>query len=389
MTSLNQAPVEPAVRGTTKGRDMDAIAARLVYQQRLFLFGTGAAVGIAALWLMFAGNPPNMGFCIACFSRDIVGALGFHRASAVQYLRPEIIGIVLGAALAAMVGGEFKAKGGSAPLSRFVVGFFIMVGALVFLGCPLRMVLRLGGGDLNALVGLAGFVTGIIPGTILLRTGLNLGAARTIRRADGVVPVAVALVLLVLIFARPIADAAAGGPVFASTSGPGSMHAPILLSLVAGLVVGILAQRARLCFAGGWRDLILVRDWSQLVGYMTILVIVFVGTAATGRFHVGFAGQPIAHTEWVWNFLAMALVGLGSVVIGGCPLRQLVLAGSGDADAGVSVLGMLVGAATSHNFIFAAGPTGVPVGGKVAVLVGLGVVFTIGLLLRGQTQDGA
>ena len=57
---------------------------------------TGAAVGIAALVLTAAGNPRNMGFCIACFLRDIAGAAGMHSAAAVQYVRPEIIGIVLG-----------------------------------------------------------------------------------------------------------------------------------------------------------------------------------------------------------------------------------------------------------------------------------------------------
>ena len=37
-----------------------------------------------------------------------------------------------------------------------------MIGALMFLGCPLRMVIRIGGGDWNALVGLVGFISGIL-----------------------------------------------------------------------------------------------------------------------------------------------------------------------------------------------------------------------------------
>lgn len=40
---------------------------------------------------------------MACFERDIAGALGLHRAEVVQYIRPEIIGFVLGATLAALV----------------------------------------------------------------------------------------------------------------------------------------------------------------------------------------------------------------------------------------------------------------------------------------------
>lgn len=37
---------------------------------------TGLAVGAAALVLTLLGNPANMGFCIACFLRDIAGGVG-------------------------------------------------------------------------------------------------------------------------------------------------------------------------------------------------------------------------------------------------------------------------------------------------------------------------
>jgi len=105
----------------------------------------GAVVGIAAVLLTLFGNPANMGFCIACFLRDIAGGVGLHSAAKVQYIRPEIIGLVLGAFVMALVKGEFRAKGGSSPATRFVLGMVVMIGALVFLGCPLRMVIRLGG----------------------------------------------------------------------------------------------------------------------------------------------------------------------------------------------------------------------------------------------------
>ena len=126
----------------------------------------GAAVGLAALILTALGNPTNMGFCIACFLRDISGAVGLHSAAKVQYVRPEIIGLVLGAFIMSVASKEFKARAGSSPAIRFVLGAFVVIGALAFLGCPLRMVLRLGGGDLNALVGLIGFTGGILLGII-------------------------------------------------------------------------------------------------------------------------------------------------------------------------------------------------------------------------------
>ena len=124
----------------------------MMKKETVIVVSAGAAVGLAAIFLMLLGNPANMGFCIACFLRDIAGACGLHNAAKVQYVRPEIIGLVLGALAMSLATREFRARAGSAPAVRFVLGGFVMIGALAFLGCPLRMVLRLGGGNLNALV---------------------------------------------------------------------------------------------------------------------------------------------------------------------------------------------------------------------------------------------
>lgn len=121
-------------------------------KETVIVVSAGAAVGLAAIFLMLLGNPANIGFCIACFLRDIAGACGLHNAAKVQYVRPEIIGLVLGALAVSLATREFRARAGSAPAVRFVLGGFVMIGALAFLGCPLRMVLRLGGGDLDVLV---------------------------------------------------------------------------------------------------------------------------------------------------------------------------------------------------------------------------------------------
>ena len=145
----------------------------------------GAAVGLAALILTALGNPTNMGFCIACFLRDISGAVGLHSAAKVQYVRPEIIGLVLGAFIMSVASKEFKARAGSSPAIRFVLGAFVVIGALAFLGCPLRMVLRLGGGDLNALVGLIGFTGGILLGIASLKKGFSLKRSYEAHKAEG------------------------------------------------------------------------------------------------------------------------------------------------------------------------------------------------------------
>ena len=303
----------------------------------------GIVVGIAAVVLQMCGNPKNMSFCIACFERDIAGALGFHSAAKVQYMRPEIVGIVLGALVSAVVGKEFKAKSGSSPACRFVVGLFVMIGALVFLGCPLRMVIRLGGGDLTAVAGLAGFLAGILVGIVALRKGFSLGRAYPVRQGEGLMLPVLMVILLGILLLAP-------GMLNFSESGPGSMHAFWTVSLIAGLAVVVVAQRSRLCMAGGLRDAVMLRDFQLLMGFVAIWVTITIGNLALGSYNLSALSQPIAHSQYLWSFLGMALAGWGSILLGGCPLRQLILAGEGNGDSAVTVLGMVVGAAVAHNF---------------------------------------
>jgi len=121
----------------------------------------GAIIGVVAALLVKLGNPGNMGVCVACFTRDIAGALGLHRAGIVQYLRPELAGFIIGSFGSALIYREYKPRGGSSPMIRFGLGFFAMIGGLVFLGCPWRAYLRLAGGDFNAIAGIAGLAVGV------------------------------------------------------------------------------------------------------------------------------------------------------------------------------------------------------------------------------------
>lgn len=334
----------------------------------------GTITGVVSVSLVLLGNPANMGFCIACFYRDIAGALSLHGAAAVQYARPEIIGLILGAFVISIAKKEFRPRGGSSPMIRFVISFFVMIGALIFLGCPFRMLLRLGGGDLNALVALAGFIAGIIAGSLLLNRGFTLGRSQQQTPLEGGAISAVFLALLIILLFIP-------SLLKFSTTGPGSMHAPIVISLAAGLLVGILAQRNRFCMAGGIRDIFLFRDSTLLIGSVMVLVSSLVMNLVTGHFKLGFAGQSVAHTQWLWNFLGMALVGYGSVLLGGCPLRQTILAGEGNSDSAMSVLGMVAGAAFSHNFGLASSAQGTTARGRVATIIGFVVITAIAVVI--------
>ena len=352
-----------------------------VKRERIEIVIAGLIIGVIASLLVFFGNPANMGFCIACFLRDTAGGLGLHRAAAVQYIRPEIIGLVLGSFGVALIKKEFSAKGGSAPVTRFVLGFFVMIGCLMFLGCPFRMILRLAVGDLNALLGLLGFVLGILAGVFFLKRGYSLKRTYAQSKLDGVIFPVIQVVVFILLVAAPafIFFTEAGG-------GPGAKHAAIAISLIAGLIVGALAQRTRLCMVGGIRDVVLFREPKLLMGFGAILVsalicnLILTAVTGTSFFHLGFAEQPIAHTDGLWNCLGMLLVGFGCVLLGGCPLRQLVLSGEGNSDSAVTVLGLIAGAAFAHNFGLASSANGPTGAGKIAVIVGIVVVALIACL---------
>ena len=352
-------------------------------KQNWFILLTGVIIGVIAVVLVKEGNPGNMGFCIACFERDIAGAIGLHRAGVVQYMRPEIIGLVLGALLTAMFAGEFKSRGGSSTLVRFIMGVFMMIGALVFLGCPLRDVLRMAGGDYNAVVGFIGFACGVASGVFFLKKGFNLGRAEVSHsHVGGLLLPLIMVFFLFLLLKGTVFNPEAGGPLFFSKEGPGSMAAPIALSLGAGILVGLLAQRTRLCLSGGLRDFFLIRDVHLLMGFIGIFLGAVVMNVVFGFFKPGFEGQPIAHTMQIWNFLGLYLVGITATLLGGCPLRQLILSGEGDMDAAAVVFGMIVGAALAHNFLFAASPAGVATYGQIACVVGILLMGWLGWSYR-------
>ena len=182
----------------------------------------GLVLGVIAAFLVKFGNPGNMGFCVACFTRDIAGAFGLHRAAIVQYLRPEIAGFILGAFGSALAFSEYRPRGGSSPMVRFALGFFAMIGALVFLGCPWRAYLRLAGGDWNAIAGIAGLIVGIGIGVWFLYGGFSLGPSRPTPKAAGLVMPLFAAAILILLFVRPLLGPKGTGPIFFSESGPGA-----------------------------------------------------------------------------------------------------------------------------------------------------------------------
>lgn len=350
----------------------------------------GVICGLVAACLAYFGNPANMAFCIACFVRDMAGSLGMHQAAVVQYARPEIIGLVLGAFIISVATKEYRSTAGSSPMIRFVLGMIIMIGSLVFLGCPLRMVIRMSAGDLNAWVALIGFVGGVATGAFALKKGFSLGRAHETNKASGAVLPALMVVVLILLTCTSL--------LIFSEKGPGSVHAPIIVSLIGGLIFGAVAQKSRMCFAGGIRDVILMKNFDLLTIIGGLFVVMLVFNLAMGKFVLGFNTPGIiAHSNHLWNILGMYAVGFAAVLAGGCPLRQLILAGQGSSDAAITVMGLFVGAALCHNLGLASSGTAMNAetkelvlgaatpNGKVAVIICIIVLFVIGFTCKRES----
>jgi YedE family putative selenium metabolism protein len=188
--------------------------------------------------------------------------------------------------------------------------------------------------------------------------------------------------LIVFVLLRPSFGPEGSSAIFFSKEGPGSMAAPVALSLAVGLLIGWLAQRSRFCTVGALRDLIMFKDFHLFNGILAFIVAAFITNLFLGQFKLGFEGQPIAHTKALWNAMGMVLSGLAFTLAGGCPGRQFIMSGEGDGDAAVFVLGMLFGAAIAHNFNLASSPAGPGAYGPAATVVGIVFCLFVGFLMR-------
>ncbi len=126
-----------------------------------------------------------------------------------------------------------------------------------------------------------------------------------------------------------------------------------IATLVIGVILGYLGQRSRMCFVGGIRDFILVRDTALLKGLVAFgltawlafpLVSLIIG-ARLGPFGVSDA-VTIALTI-VGGFG----VGYVSTLANGCPLRQHVLAAQGVTSSMAYLGGFFAGAVIFHVWV--------------------------------------
>ncbi|MCL2350686.1 MAG: YedE family putative selenium transporter, partial [Defluviitaleaceae bacterium] len=221
-----------------------------------------------------------------------------------------------------------------------------------------------------ALIGLGGFVAGVCAAMFFVQKGFTLGKQEAVRKPDGFVfPILGVLLLVALLFFPAVLNF--------SEQGFASFRAPVALSLIGGMAVGGLAFISRFCSVAPVRDSIFMKSFGALSvvgGFMVVLIgynIIF------GHFELGMEATSFSHTNWLWNFLSLGLVGFTAVLAGGCPLRQLVHVGTGNTDAAVTVLGMMTGTALVHNFGLASSSAGPSDAAWAAFIIATAAVLVI------------
>ena len=336
---------------------------------------TGIVLGAGAVVLTLLGNPTNSGICISCFLENLAGSLQMHDSLRMSYVRPELIGFLLGSFLMAKKMRRFRVTGGSSPLIRFLLGFFMIVGCGVFIGCPIKMILRLAAGDLTAVAALFGLLFGIWLGGRYIKAGSVLDRDKELPQINGYVLPGIGLLLLLFLLLKPAF-------IQQGATGPAAQHAPMWISLAVGLLIGALSQRSGLCITGGLRNFFLFREKTLLMGIIAAFGSALLVSLISGQFNPGFYDQPGAHPNNLWSFLAMVLVGLAAVIVDGCPFRQLIKAGQGDVDAGLTCFGMLTGAAFVVSWQLRSTSAGPEFNGKIATLAGLIFCLTVVLAYR-------
>ncbi len=340
-------------------------------REKLIFVLTALLIGILGATLSILGNPINTGICISCFMENFAGAIKLHNNPLMQYIRPEMIFVVIGSFFSAAVKREVKTKYSASIIYAFLGGIFMIIGSAVFIGCPIKMLLKLAGGDLNSISGILGVIFGVWLGVRLLKENINTSLFKIeTKKGDGssiLIPLSMVFLMLLYFFK---------GELFAeSTSGAGAEKSPILYASIFGFVIGIFAQYSRFCVTGAIRNSVILKNSFGFIALALLVISAMAINAVFEKLRWGIIGQSGSHTEYLWSFISMSLVGYIAVLIDGCPFRQLVKMGEGDVNAFVCFLGMLLGSAFVQNFRILSDSSGPALMGKIGVMLGI-VIFS-------------
>ena len=118
------------------------------------------------------------------------------------------------------------------------------------------------------------------------------------------------------------------------------------------------------------------------LGYASADLMLFAQALGLNTWWIGgtFSRKNVEQAVPGKKVIGIVAVGFGATLAGGCPLRQMTLAGQGSCDAAVTFVGMLIGAAFAHNFGLAGAAASAATAEKAAVLGGPSIAGQIVLV---------
>ena len=125
-----------------------------------------------------------------------------------------------------------------------------------------------------------------------------------------------------------------------------------IVTLLAGLAIGFVAQRSRFCTVAPIRNWLLTGDWGQLKGLGAFLAVVYV--LYSFAHYLGWLGwsapRPDMRLLPMVGIIVLSAGGLGfvSLLMGSCPARQHVIAAEGKRDSMLYLLGFYLGIIVFH-----------------------------------------
>jgi len=143
-----------------------------------WLFGIITGIMFVFAEVIFNLYPPTAySFCLTCHARDFVNTivnLIFKTNYQTTFLARRVLMttslcVMIGAFIAARIFNEYRVKRGTHPVLFFATGFIIMITGIVIFGCPTRIVIRSGYGDVYGIVALIGIFLGVLSGTVFLK----------------------------------------------------------------------------------------------------------------------------------------------------------------------------------------------------------------------------
>jgi hypothetical protein len=143
-----------------------------------WLFGITAGSMIVLFEALLNFYPPSAySFCLTCHTRDLINQavnLLFRTNYQVALISRRAIEatslfVIAGALIAALRYGEFRIQKGSRPVLFFIAGFVVMITGILIFGCPTRIAVRTGYGDMYGIVAFLGMIVGLWIGTVVLK----------------------------------------------------------------------------------------------------------------------------------------------------------------------------------------------------------------------------